>query len=226
MEFGKENVVSAKVHLDESTPHMHLHFVPVNKVNGKLQARSLVTPFVVNRIHTEAPKYLQAKGYEVFRGEGVTGTKNNLKIHEFKLEKAKEKLQDVNGQLEALEAKIKAYNEVSFSADKLDSIETKKSVIGSKVSLREEDYQMILGLAKDNSYTNIVLREVEADLRKEKECREALEKEFKDTVSGYKKQISKLENKIVKRANKTLGAMSKEVQNEFKEIYKEFQEQE
>ena len=30
-EFGKENVVSAKVHLDETTPHMHLHFVPVNK---------------------------------------------------------------------------------------------------------------------------------------------------------------------------------------------------
>lgn len=24
-EFGKENVVSAKVHLDETTPHMHLH---------------------------------------------------------------------------------------------------------------------------------------------------------------------------------------------------------
>ncbi|MBO3304505.1 plasmid recombination protein [Clostridium perfringens] len=30
-EFGKENVVSAKVHMDETTPHMHLHFVPQKK---------------------------------------------------------------------------------------------------------------------------------------------------------------------------------------------------
>ncbi|WP_196342064.1 MobV family relaxase, partial [Paraclostridium sordellii] len=37
-EFGKENVVSAKVHLDETTPHMHLHFVPISS-EGKLQAR-------------------------------------------------------------------------------------------------------------------------------------------------------------------------------------------
>ena len=28
-EFGAENVVSAKVHYDETAPHMHLHFVPV-----------------------------------------------------------------------------------------------------------------------------------------------------------------------------------------------------
>ena len=38
-EFGRQNVVSAKVHKDETAPHMHLHFVPVNKENGKLQAR-------------------------------------------------------------------------------------------------------------------------------------------------------------------------------------------
>ena len=29
--FGKDNVVSAKVHMDETAPHMHLHFIPVNE---------------------------------------------------------------------------------------------------------------------------------------------------------------------------------------------------
>lgn len=71
-EFGKENVVSAKVHLDETTPHMHLHFVPVNQENGKLQARALMTPARINKIHTEAPKYLQQKGFDVERGKGKT----------------------------------------------------------------------------------------------------------------------------------------------------------
>lgn len=33
--FGKENIISAMVHLDETTPHMHLCFVPIkdNKLN-------------------------------------------------------------------------------------------------------------------------------------------------------------------------------------------------
>ncbi|MDM0947584.1 MobV family relaxase, partial [Clostridium perfringens] len=48
-EFGKENVVSAKVHLDETTPHMHLHFVPVSE-EGKLQARKVMTPKRINSI--------------------------------------------------------------------------------------------------------------------------------------------------------------------------------
>lgn len=65
-EFGKENVVSAKVHLDETTPHMHLHFVPVSE-EGKLQARKVMTPQRINKIHTEAPIYLQERGFDVFR---------------------------------------------------------------------------------------------------------------------------------------------------------------
>ena len=56
-EFGKENVVSAKVHLDETTPHMHLHFVPVNKDNGKLQARIVMNKARINKIHTDCLLY-------------------------------------------------------------------------------------------------------------------------------------------------------------------------
>ena len=61
-EFGKENIVSAKVHLDETAPHMHLHFVPVNKENGKLQARVVMTKERINRnketLVVELPKDL------------------------------------------------------------------------------------------------------------------------------------------------------------------------
>ena len=67
-EFGKENVTSAIVHLDESKPHMHLHITPINAENGKLQARNVMTRGRVNKIHTELPKFLQERGFDVERG--------------------------------------------------------------------------------------------------------------------------------------------------------------
>ena len=39
--FGEENILSAVVHLDERTPHMHVCFVPITK-NGKLSSKTLI----------------------------------------------------------------------------------------------------------------------------------------------------------------------------------------
>lgn len=82
-EFGEENVVSAKVHLDETTPHMHLQHVPGNTENGKLQAHKVMNRQRLNKIHEELPQRLSERGYEVERGtsEGKRYTKD---VHEFK----------------------------------------------------------------------------------------------------------------------------------------------
>ena len=34
-DFGEENIVNAVVHKDEKTPHLHLDFIPVVKMNGE-----------------------------------------------------------------------------------------------------------------------------------------------------------------------------------------------
>lgn len=39
--IGKENIVSAVVHMDEATPHMHLCFVPIT-ANGRLSSKDIV----------------------------------------------------------------------------------------------------------------------------------------------------------------------------------------
>lgn len=87
-EFGKENVVSAKIHLDESSPHMHLHFVPVNKENGRLQARIAMNKEKINYIHGELPIFLQNNGFDVVRGRG-NKIDNIENVHEFKKIKSK-----------------------------------------------------------------------------------------------------------------------------------------
>lgn len=40
--YGQENMISAMVHMDERTPHMHVNFVPVTS-DGKLSAKRLLT---------------------------------------------------------------------------------------------------------------------------------------------------------------------------------------
>lgn len=40
-EIGEENIISAVVHMDEKTPHMHLSFVPITK-DGRLSAKEII----------------------------------------------------------------------------------------------------------------------------------------------------------------------------------------
>ena len=40
--FGEENVISAVLHMDESTPHIHAIVVPVNEETGRLSCREMV----------------------------------------------------------------------------------------------------------------------------------------------------------------------------------------
>ena len=110
-EFGKENVVSAKVHLDETSPHMHLHFVPVS-AEGKLQARKVMTPGRINKIHTEAPKYLREKGFEIERGQGKT--EKSLEIKKFKEKKIEENINSLKNELKLLTEIKKEISKISY----------------------------------------------------------------------------------------------------------------
>lgn len=42
--FGKENIISAVVHMDEATPHMHLCFVPIT-AKGRLSSKDIIEVF-------------------------------------------------------------------------------------------------------------------------------------------------------------------------------------
>lgn len=50
--FGRANVVSAYVHMDETTPHMHFAFVPVTG-DGRLSAKDVLNRNELMRFHGE-----------------------------------------------------------------------------------------------------------------------------------------------------------------------------
>lgn len=94
--YGKENVISAYVHMDETTPHMHYAFVPVveDKKKGgyKLSAKEVVTREDLRTFHKDLSEHME----RVFgRDIGILNEatkEGNKSIEELKRGTAKEKL--------------------------------------------------------------------------------------------------------------------------------------
>ena len=76
--YGKENVVSAYVHMDEigQTPHMHFCFVPVQTLEDgseKLNAKAIVDKNELRTFHPALQKAVdQSLGYHVSIQNGIT----------------------------------------------------------------------------------------------------------------------------------------------------------
>ena len=67
--FGKENIISAVVHMDETTPHMHLCFVPITK-EGKLSAKTMLgNQKSLSEWQTAYHAHMSARWPELERGE-------------------------------------------------------------------------------------------------------------------------------------------------------------
>ena len=76
--YGKKNVVSAYVHMDEigQTPHMHFCFVPVQTLEDgseKLNAKAIVDKNELRTFHPALQKAVdQSLGYHVSIQNGIT----------------------------------------------------------------------------------------------------------------------------------------------------------
>ena len=72
---GSENVISAMIHMDEKTPHMHFLHVPVTP-DGRLNANAIYTRESLRRLQSELPDHLQQCGFRIQRGvEQVPGAR-------------------------------------------------------------------------------------------------------------------------------------------------------
>lgn len=184
-EFGRQNVVSAKIHKDETAPHMHLHFIPVNKENGKLQARISMNKAKINYIHDELPKYLQERDFEVERGAGKK-EKNIEDIHEYKeIQKLKEEVQKQKKELTKELDEIKIAKMPLLDLSEIDKRKHEKGFINKRIELSVDDFQNLSKMGLEN----IKLRKNHNQLYNEKE-------EYKAEFNNLGKYKKKLENKI------------------------------
>ncbi len=91
--LGEKNIISAVVHLDEGTPHLHLMFVPIvhtKDKNGMPIGKICARDFWKGRdsyrkLQDSYFEYVKSKGFDLERGLYVEETnRKNLSVEEFK----------------------------------------------------------------------------------------------------------------------------------------------
>lgn len=88
--YGEDNIAYASVHLDESTPHMHMGVVPFQ--DGKLSSKAMFDKEELKKIQEDLPKYMNEHGFNLERGELNSEAKHKT-VAEFKQEMASKELE-------------------------------------------------------------------------------------------------------------------------------------
>ena len=174
--LGEQNIISAVVHMDEDTPHMHLLFIPVvhtidkqgNKIDkvccrdfwkGKNSYRDLQNAYF---------KHISEKGFKLERGELVEVTnREHYSVQEYKritnFENTKELLNSIKLELPET-PDIKDFKKIMLNRDE----KIKNEIIKPKDDLIQELYSENLSLHKELSKQTTIIDKAEK-FEKEKE---------------------------------------------------------
>lgn len=124
--YGEDNIVTAVVHKDEKTPHMHFQFTPIIENDGvrRLCAKEVENRKSLQTIHKKLQKHLTSElGCEINLLNGATenGNKTIQQMKNEELQVENEQLRAENKQLRAENEQFRAEQE-SARRNLLDSI--------------------------------------------------------------------------------------------------------
>ena len=184
------HVYSAHLHMDEATPHLHIDFIPFTTGSKRgLSTRvslkqALADQGIIGegRSLTERDLWVQKEKEslaEIMLEHGIEWEqkgehKEHLSVLEFKREKRKEELAELEQSIERVQQK-----QVSIKA--VEQIEMKPLPLTSKVAVDKEDFQNLVTAAQKF----VVQEKQESKLKK-------LLKEAKTTISDLKAKVESL----------------------------------
>lgn len=217
--YGERNLVSADVHFDETTPHLHYCFIPIifdeKHQREKVDRKSIFTLKELKTFHNDLQNYINQKlGYEVQILNGELKTRKNLSINELK-EKTAKKLENIEKSyvlkkefLNNLEEKTGAVGQ-DFGLFVTMSKKKAINLINSSVGVNEmKSYLKKIDKLNQDYLSSIdgkKFLEVSNELKNYKEKNKVLEDEnleLKKQMSSYSSII--LENRRLKKENELL----------------------
>lgn len=159
-------VFNAVLHLDESTPHLHINYIPVGHFAHGLEVRN-----AKNKALDEMGFGNDAKSNDRWRRSEWDILKNICNAHGIEISEPKksrgysytveeygehqDRINALNAEIERLTAErdeaVAEFEKVSRKKVKLteiDSVETGKTVFGGKVTVSQEDWENVSDLAK------------------------------------------------------------------------------
>ena len=236
--YGNSNIAYAMVHLDESTPHMHLGLVPMQ--NGKLSSKALFgSRDQLKEIQEAFPRYLNEHGYNLQRGESDS-KKKHLETAEFKekqrlLDDTDKKIVDKTEKLKQLEKEKDALLDdiavlEAIQPLQIEEMEKDKLVrrtFDGKLKMDKATYDRLFHTASKNVLDNNRLRhensklehQLQQSLSKQNNLAKELMKSdrilsenrtLKSEVDKLKHANKKL-NESIKRLGEQLNAVNKKL---------------
>jgi len=229
--YGKENIVSAVVHMDEKTPHMHFNFIPATE-DGRLSAKEILTPKTLGRQHDEFYQQV-GKKYGLERGE-KGGHKSHLETREYKelmekytaLQKDYENslkneqkltnhIESLKGSKSALERKLEGleseFNGKVLTKKGIEVIQPEKTVTGNLKNISLEDIENL-------KKTAMKYPKAQEQIKQQKIKIEKLEKELEITkakIPTIKEKLSSAEKVIeLEEIKKAFDKLPEDLQKE------------
>ena len=163
--YGEENIAYASVHLDESTPHMHMGVVPFQ--DGKLSSKAMFDKEELKKIQEDLPKYMNEHGFELERGELNSEAKHKT-VAEFKKDLATTELQQELDRLnEVLKEKYEELDKIELRAsESLSELDKYKNDINALEDTKRA-LETEIGAYKDELRDSRTLKQKDEEWRKE-----------------------------------------------------------
>ena len=205
--FGEENIRYATVHLDESTPHLHMGIVPFDK-DKKLSAKRVFNREALRNVQEDLPKHLQEKGFDIKRGlEG--SDRKNLTVPEFKELKEKEK--EIERAIDRKKNELKAYTKETKIDKKID-VKIKREMEDVKVPSGEKFLGHEFTKTVKKNTGNLIISE-EDFLKLDSALKIGREKE---------EQLNKILDSDVHKENRELKATVKDLKTKSNEVIDDY----
>lgn len=198
-QYGEENNISANVHMDETTPHMHYAFVPVvydkKKQREKVSAKIVLNRNHLQSFHDDLDKHLKAEIPQIYERGVVNGQTVGVEtVQELKQLRTQEKalseeIENLSAKRDTVQGEIKAKTS-ELSAIELD--DTYKNVEAKPVAFQKKYVKVLesdLIKLQDQASTAKVYK---AKFELEEEKTKVLQHEN----GGLKAKVKKLENKL------------------------------
>lgn len=216
-DLGEKYILSAKVHMDEQTPHMHLVFLPVvhtkdkkgNEIDKLACSEFWKEKDSYRRLQDAFYEYVISKGFDLERGLPKEETKReHFSIEEYKeitnFEKTKEILDSFNLEVPKV-PDIKDFKKIMLNRD--------EKIVNEIIKPKDE-------LIKDLYDNNVVLYKELSKQRKVVEKAVEYQKERNSLMQDNRELHEQVEEIKKEYENKTVD-LEFEYKNQFKKLEKE-----
>lgn len=226
--FGKENIISAKVHKDESTPHLHVVVVPLHS-DGSLSMKKFIDGKKdMVKLQDEFYSHISKEFPQLERGISISETKRkNLSVENFK-----NKTNYLENQIKDLQDEIKLKNKEIQNLKDIKEIEKtiKKNIFTSGFSIGENELKDLIGIASEKvenknlaaklqkiseSWEKDKIEKINLQKKIEKESNQKMDRDILynsmvHEVQETSKYISIIEKKLLEKAPNILEESQKE----------------